>query len=50
MNKQEEVKFTQSGFLKIDGKKRVSVRFERGSDCRGHASAGKNHKESWIFR
>ena len=32
MNKQEEVKFTQSGFLKIDGKKRVSVRFERGSD------------------
>ena len=32
MNKQEEVKFTQSGFLNIDGKKRVSVRFERGSD------------------
>ena len=32
MNKKEEVNFTQSGFLKIDGKKRVSVRFERGSD------------------
>ena len=34
MNKKEEVNFTQSGFLKIDGKKRVSVRFERGSDIR----------------
>ena len=32
MNKQEEVKFTQSGLLKIDGKKRDSDRKERGSD------------------
>ena len=51
MNKQEEVKFTQSGFLKIDGKKRVSVRFERGSDiAEGMLPPGKITKKSWIFR
>ena len=32
MNRKDEVKFTQSGFLKIDGKKRVSVRIARGRD------------------
>lgn len=45
MNKQEEVKFTQSGFLKIDGKKRVSVRFERGSDiAEGMLPPGKSQR------
>lgn len=32
MNKNEEVKFTHSGFLKKNGKRTVFVRFERGKD------------------
>lgn len=32
MNREEEVRMTHSGILVKDGKRRVSVRFERGAD------------------
>ena len=32
MNKKEEVKLIQSGFLSVDGRRKVSIRFERGED------------------
>lgn len=31
-NKKEEVKLTHSGFLSVNGRRAVSVRFERGED------------------
>ncbi len=33
MNRQEEVKMTHSGILAADGRRYVSVRFERGKDA-----------------
>ena len=33
MNRQEEVKMTHSGILAADGRRYVSVRFERGRDA-----------------
>ena len=44
MNKQEEVKFTQSGFLKIDGKKRVSKFQKQGINK--SAQIAKNQKRA----
>lgn len=32
MKKEEEVKLTHSGFLAVDGRRQVSIRFERGAD------------------
>ena len=47
MNKDEEVKLTHSGFLKVDGKRCVSVRFERGRDvAEGLLPPGKITKNS----
>lgn len=47
MNKEEEVKLTHSGFLAVDGKRRVSVRFERGKDvAEGMLPPGKLTKNS----
>ena len=32
MKKDEEVKLTHSGFLSVNGRRQVSIRFERGED------------------
>lgn len=45
MKREEEVKLTYSGFLSVEGRRQVSVRFERGDDvAEGTLPAGKIKK------